>query len=90
MESSQTTKPWYMSKGFVGPLVTAILYSLRNLGIVDIDSDSALAVIYQGAEFVGLVVGMAGRAVADRRLTLGATGGQHNDAQLPNSSSHSE
>ena len=33
------SKPWYLSKGFVGPLVTAMLFALRSLGIADIDPD---------------------------------------------------
>ncbi|MBK8174234.1 MAG: hypothetical protein IPK66_02775 [Rhodospirillales bacterium] len=68
---NENSKPWYLSKGFVGPLVTAILFSLRNLGIVDVDADTALGVIYQFAEFSGVITAMAGRALAQKRLTLG-------------------
>lgn len=67
---NQQSKPWYLSKGFVGPLVSAVLFSLRNLGIADIDTETALGVLYQGAEFAGIVAGMAGRAMAQKRLTL--------------------
>lgn len=66
------SKPWYLSKGFVGPLVTAVLFSLRSLGIADIDPETALGFLYQGAEFAGILVGMAGRAMATTRITLGA------------------
>lgn len=68
----EESKPWYLSKGFVAPLVTAVLFSLRSLGIVDINTDTALGVIYQAAEFGGIVTGMAGRAVARKKLTFGA------------------
>jgi hypothetical protein len=64
-------KPWYLSKGFVGPLVSAILFALRSLGIVDVDTDTALGAFYQIVEFVGLIIGMAGRALAKDKLTLG-------------------
>jgi hypothetical protein len=64
-------KPWYLSKGFVGPLVTSILFGLRSLGIVDVDTDTALGLLYQVVEFVGLITGMVGRALARDKLTLG-------------------
>jgi hypothetical protein len=64
-------KPWYLSKGFVGPLVSAILFSLRNLGIVDLDDQTVLSIVYQSGEFVGIIFGMAGRAMAKKRLSLG-------------------
>ena len=64
-------KPWYLSKGFVGPLVSAILFSLRNLGVVDLDDQTVLSVVYQGGEFVGIIFGMAGRAMAKKGLSLG-------------------
>ncbi len=64
-------KPWYLSKGFLGPLATAILFALRSLGIVDLDTDTVLGVLYQVAEFAGIVAGMVGRALAKDRLTLG-------------------
>ena len=68
---NQNGKPWYLSKGFIGPLVTAILFALRSLGIVDVDADTVLGVLYQGAEFAGIITGMVGRALAKDRLTLG-------------------
>lgn len=68
---NQQTKPWYLSKGFVGPLVTAVLFSLRSLGIADIDTDTALGILYQGAEFAGILAGMAGRVMAQKNLSLG-------------------
>lgn len=68
---SPVSKPWYLSKGFVGPLVTAILFSLRSLDIADIDPATAIGFLYQGAEFAGILAGMIGRAVATTRLTLG-------------------
>lgn len=70
---NQQSKPWYLSKGFVGPMVTAVLFSLRSLGIADVDTDTVLGILYQGAEFAGIVAGMAGRAMAEKRLTLGPT-----------------
>jgi hypothetical protein len=76
---NQQTKPWYLSKGFVGPLVTAVLFSLRNLGIADIDTDTALGILYQGAEFAGIIAGMAGRAMAQKSLSLGPVATDHGD-----------
>ena len=70
---SPVSKPWYLSKGFVGPLVTAVLFSLRSLGIADIDPATAIGFLYQGAEFAGILAGMIGRAMATTRLTLGQT-----------------
>lgn len=67
----QQTKPWYLSKGFVGPLVTAILFLLRNLGIADFDNETVLGILYQSAEFAGIIAGMVGRAIAQKKLTLG-------------------
>ncbi len=66
----QQTKPWYLSKGFVGPLVTAILFLLRNLGIADFDNETVLGILYQSAEFAGIIAGMVGRAIAQKKLTL--------------------
>lgn len=89
------SKPWYLSKGFVGPLVTAVLFALRSLGIADIDPQTALGFLYQGAEFAGIIAGMVGRAMATTRLTLaavpaegssggdGEVGGEPADADLP-------
>ncbi|MFO1145640.1 MAG: hypothetical protein U1E33_03355 [Rhodospirillales bacterium] len=88
------SKPWYLSKGFVGPLVTAMLFALRSLGIADIDPQTALGLLYQGAEFGGIIAGMVGRAMATTRLTLvaapaeessrgGGVGGEPADADPP-------
>ena len=77
---SAVSKPWYLSKGFVGPLVTAVLFSLRNLGIADIDPATAIGFLYQGAEFAGILAGMIGRARATTRLTLGPAHPGHRGA----------
>ena len=68
---NRSGKPWYLSKGFLGPLATAILFALRSLVIVNLDTDTVLGVLYQVAEFAGVVTGMVGRALAKDRLTLG-------------------
>jgi hypothetical protein len=68
---NENGKPWYLSKGFIGPLVTAILFGLRSLGIADVDTETVLGVLYHAAEFAGLITGMVGRALARDRLTLG-------------------
>lgn len=89
------SKPWYLSKGFVGPLVTAVLFSLRSLGIADIEPETAIGFLYQGAEFAGIIAGMIGRATATTRLTVvaapaggssrtgGGLGGEPADADPP-------
>jgi len=61
-------KPWYLSKGFVGPLIAAILMLLRGLGIVDLDDQTTLTVVYQVIEFVGVAVGAYGRATATKKI----------------------
>lgn len=63
------TKPWFLSKGFIGPLIAVIAIVLENLGIMSIDSDSASEIIFQLIALVGAATGMLGRAVADKRLT---------------------
>lgn len=68
---NENAKPWYLSKGFIGPLVTAILFALRSLGIIDLDPQTVLGMLYQAAEFSGVIIGMVGRALAKGRLTLG-------------------
>lgn len=64
------SKPWYLSRGFIGPLSTAVLFALRQTGIVDLDNDATANVVYSVAEFAGLVIGMFGRARADKRLRI--------------------
>lgn len=62
------SKPWYLSRGFLGPLSTAILFALRQTGVVDLDDDAIANLMYTLAEFGGLVIGMVGRARADKKL----------------------
>jgi hypothetical protein len=64
------SKPWFLSKGFLGPAVTAILIALRYLGIVDLDENSTLEVVYHVAEFVGAALGAFGRATATKKLRV--------------------
>jgi len=63
------TKPWYLSKGFVGPLVTVIALILENLGIMKIDPSGMSDIILQTIALLGAAVGMVGRAVAGAQLT---------------------
>jgi hypothetical protein len=63
------TKPWYLSKGFVGPLVTVIALILENLGIMKIDPSGMSDIILQIIALLGAAVGMVGRAVASAQLT---------------------
>jgi hypothetical protein len=63
-------KPWYLSKGFIGPLVTALLLALRNLGLIDLEDNSTLTVIYQVIEFAGVALGAYGRATATQPLKV--------------------
>jgi hypothetical protein len=63
------TKPWFLSKGFVGPLVTVIALILENLGIMRIDPDGMSDIILQVTALLGAAVGMVGRAMASARLT---------------------
>jgi len=61
-------KPWYRSKGFLAPLTAAVLYALRATGIVDLNNDSAGALIYQMFEFSFIILGMIGRLLARQRI----------------------
>lgn len=61
-------KPWFLSKGFIGPLVTVIVIVLQELNILSLDPDSTTQVIFQLLAVMGAAVGMVGRAVADKRL----------------------
>jgi len=63
------TKPWYLSKGFVGPLVTVIALILENLGIMKIDPSGMSDIILKTIALLGAAVGMVGRAVAGAQLT---------------------
>ncbi|MCU0895248.1 MAG: hypothetical protein MUD06_13185 [Rhodospirillales bacterium] len=63
------TKPWYLSKGFVGPLVTVIALILENLGIMKIDPTGMSDIILQVIALLGAAVGMVGRAMASAQLT---------------------
>lgn len=63
------TKPWFLSKGFVGPLVTVIALILENLGIMKIDPSGMSDIILQIVALLGAAVGMVGRAMASARLT---------------------
>ncbi len=63
------TKPWFLSKGFVGPLVTVVALILENLGIMKIDPDGMSDIILQVVALLGAAVGMVGRAMASARLT---------------------
>jgi len=63
------TKPWFLSKGFVGPLVTVIALVLENLGIMKIDPSGMSDIILQIVALLGAAVGMVGRAMASARLT---------------------
>jgi len=63
------TKPWFLSKGFVGPLVTVIALILENLGIMKIDPSGMSDIILQTIALLGAAVGMVGRAVAGAQLT---------------------
>jgi hypothetical protein len=68
---NENGKAWYLSKGFIGPLVTSILFALRSFGIVDVDTDTTLGLVYQVIEFGGLITGIVGRALARDKLTFG-------------------
>lgn len=61
-------KPWFFSKGFVGPLVTIIVIGLQQLDMLHLDPDGATQVVFQLIAAAGAAVGMIGRAMADKRL----------------------
>lgn len=63
------TKPWFLSKGFVGPLVAVIAIALENMNIISLDANSISEMVFQMIALVGAALGMVGRAMADKRLT---------------------
>lgn len=67
---NEDCKPWYLSKGLLGPLASLLLVLLRSLGFIDVDADQVDRLLYALAEVTGLVVGLIGRARATRRLTF--------------------
>lgn len=67
---SEDAKPWYLSKGFIAPLVTAVLMALRQFGVVDLADDQTLSTIYSVIEFAGVALGGYGRVAATQKLSL--------------------
>ena len=63
------SKPWFLSKGFIGPLVTVIVLALQGLDVVSLDPESASETVLQLLAVAGAAVGMVGRALADKRLS---------------------
>ncbi len=63
------TKPWFLSKGFVGPLVAVIAIALENMNIISLDANSVSDILFQMIALGGAALGMVGRAMADKRLT---------------------
>ncbi|MBL8659857.1 MAG: hypothetical protein JNM75_08895 [Rhodospirillales bacterium] len=63
------TKPWFLSKGFVGPLIAVVAIALENMDIIALDSNSVSDIVFQMIALAGAAFGMIGRAVADKRLT---------------------
>lgn len=63
------TKPWFLSKGFVGPLIAVIAIALENMDIITLDSNNISDIVFQIIALFGAAFGMVGRAVADKRLT---------------------
>jgi hypothetical protein len=78
---NESCKPWYLSKGVLGPLATGILVVLRCLGVADVDQDEVFGLLYGSAEIAGLLVGIIGRVLAQKRVTLGVS--VHPGAPVP-------
>lgn len=66
----EDAKPWYLSKGFLGPLVTALLMALSRSGVIDLEPQSIADTVYQVVEFTGVLLGAYGRAAARQPLRL--------------------
>lgn len=62
-------KPWYLSKGFIGPLITVIVIALQNMNLVALDSAEISELAFQFVALGGAALGMIGRATADKRLS---------------------
>lgn len=63
------SKPWFLSKGFLGPLIACLAIILENSGIMSLDSEKVSELVFQFIALCGAALGMVGRAVADKRLT---------------------
>lgn len=68
------TKPWYLSKGILGPIVTVIALAASLLGY-QIDAatqavvvDQVVLAITTGTAVVGAIVGAWGRVVATKKI----------------------
>lgn len=61
-------KPWFLSKGFIGPLITVIVIALQELNVLDLEPGSVTDVVLQLLAVAGAAVGMIGRALAQKRL----------------------
>lgn len=66
----EEAKPWYLSKGFLGPLVTALLMALSGFGVIELEPQSVSAAVYQVLELAGVLVGAYGRAAARQPLRM--------------------
>ncbi len=66
----EEAKPWYVSKGFLGPLVTALLMALSGSGVIELEAQSVPAAVFQVLELAGVLLGAYGRAAARQPLRL--------------------
>jgi hypothetical protein len=71
---NDSCKPWYLSKGLLGPAASMILVLLRSSGYVEVDEDQVSRILYAMAELGGLMIGMVGRALATKRIVFTPAG----------------
>lgn len=64
------SKPWYQSRGVVGPLVAAVLAMLQGFGVSfgEGAAEHFTNVIIQVGIAAGALVGIWGRVKADKRI----------------------
>ena len=66
----ESTKPWYFSKGVIGPVAALVSFIGTQLGWWDADAATIEGWIVQGVQIVGVILGLFGRVVADKKITL--------------------
>jgi len=63
------TKPWYRSRGVMGPLFAAILAVLDGFGVsFGLDAEQVTNAALKAGELAGLLVGIWGRVKANTRI----------------------
>lgn len=61
-------KAFWKSKGFLGPLAALVAILVQENGGPEIDQDQLVQTILNGIEYIGIGMGIYGRATANKKL----------------------